>query len=809
MNNLTISNHIFHNFDVSVVMPFFRKMKEFRQVLPLNAYYFQRNGIEVVIAMDEDSEQEELLAFIKQYPFINWKVIANPTKHEWRNPTKAINVGIRHASKKYIMVCSPESQFYSDAIYLMRKTLEYYDGHFAIGTVAFAMEEDIKANRLSFLMPYGSIMAKTFDLKAIGGYDESLSDWGGDDDNIRARLEFSDIRKLFLPDVRLIHRELNREAILKRFYRNQALSPRKEFRLRYPLRAKVNNDTWGNDFNNVVYNWRQNRFAAEMIENYLNQFECYHIRDHKVFQQSYSRIVLAQSYNESEHIQSYLNNMGFYFDGIILLDDGSEDDTYETAEHPKLLIKAKKRRECFNDLENRNILLDIASFVPADWFCFIDIDERVSSVFCDFDSITSNREIDTVILKMVHIWNKDLDAYNADYPSSDNGIQNRLKMFRNIGHCKIITDKKKLHFDQVPYKSKMLFSNILLLHYGMDDEIKRESKYKRYRDEDLEKDQVSYEHIINEHPRLLKVSDIFLQNGKLSNPELSNSAIIRSSKRIAFTIDDLPVGEEICHLLLQHLEESKVKAIGFVVGNMIDEKGEYEDRIDFLWQWKKHGHLLANHTYSHLPLSKLSLNEFEKDVIRNKEILAPFMEGSPINYSFFRFPYLDYGNSAEQRSRAMTFLYEHSYTVVPVTIDTKDYIFNTLFSSALQNNDHDGMQYILEEYLAYTKAIIWFREHQAIQLAGKYLGQIMLVHANRINAYCLNKIIELARKQGYEFVPLHEVLNEPIYRHGSAIINNENLLSWEVEMGNKEFTRVSYPHINPKILEIYNNSLSS
>ena len=40
---------VWKNFDVSVVIPFYKKMAEFRRVFPLNRKYFERNGIEVVI----------------------------------------------------------------------------------------------------------------------------------------------------------------------------------------------------------------------------------------------------------------------------------------------------------------------------------------------------------------------------------------------------------------------------------------------------------------------------------------------------------------------------------------------------------------------------------------------------------------------------------------------------------------------------------------------------------------------------------------------------------------------------------------
>ena len=68
-----------------------------------------------------------------------------------------------------------------------------------------------------------------------------------------------------------------------------------------------------------------------------------------------------------------------YFVGFILLDDGSEDESYEDAVHEKLLFKFKQDRNNFNDLKNRNTLLDIASFFNSEWFCFMDLDERFDS----------------------------------------------------------------------------------------------------------------------------------------------------------------------------------------------------------------------------------------------------------------------------------------------------------------------------------------------------------------------------------------------------------------------------------------------
>jgi len=269
-------------------------------------------------------------------------------------------------------------------------------------------------------------------------------------------------------------------------------------------------------------------------------------------------------------------------------------------------------------------------------------------------------------------------------------------------------------------------------------------------------------------------------------------------KKIAITIDDLPYvafcaeeGVEITNMLLRHLRQNDVKTAGFVIGKIADESEKY----GLLRKWQSDGHLLANHTYSHPSLSDISSDDFEKDVIRNEKTLKPFLENNPLKY--FRFPYLDYGNTTEKRNTAINFLHKRSYTVVPVAVDTKDYIHNKFFTEAWLNYDAETMQYAIDKYLEYTKAVVEFCE----QFVNERFRQIMLLHANRINAYCLDRVITFLKSRKYEFVSLSEVLNEPVYWHGNARINSPKHI---LKSGDGKSERIKYPKIDPVILEAYN-----
>lgn len=482
---------VIHDFDVSVVMPFYKRFEEFELVFSKNAKYLQRNGIEVVISLDNPEEEDCLIKLIKTYPFVNWKLIVNKRKHSPRNPAKVINVGIRHATKSYIMVSDPEVEFFTDVIFELRQALEYYQKHYAVGKVAFVEMKDVvnrrKLNQLRF-MEYGSFMVEKKYLKAIQGYDESFKKWGGEDDNIRKRFDLIGLTRLLIPQAKSLHRE-------KVLRLKERLAESSSFGTGYVRKIYLPNivrpnKRWGKDFKKVAYDYQNNPFAEDLCRNYLKDFVKFQIKNDSVFSNRYQKIILCQSYNESELLQGFFDNVSQYFDGIIMLDDGSTDGTYQLAKHEKILLKVRKKRTGFDDLVNRNILLNLASFIKSEWYCFMDFDERFDARFMTLGKLNL-KGIDVVAFQFIHLWDEPA-LYNSEIYGLPNGIFRRLRMFRNVGRTQINTPKKKLHFTVTPLRKNILESPILVHHLGLLSKSNRLRKYNFYQSEDLEKDQQSY-----------------------------------------------------------------------------------------------------------------------------------------------------------------------------------------------------------------------------------------------------------------------------------------------------------------------------
>lgn len=513
-----------NNFDVSVILPFYKKLEVFKITIKRNQIYYQRNGIEVIIVMDEPSEQAELLLLIKEYPFINWKILVNERPHSWRNPAKAINVGIKNATKKYILVMGPDSEMATDIIFTMRKMSSYYANCFFTGKVAFVdYDFTVSESQLKTLSywSYGSIFIKREYLLQVGGYDENYESWGGDDDNIRARLQMLGLKKMNLYSSILIHRERKDELESHRKREKNSFSNRGLDELRhsfYPGEIIANNNFpggWGNDFEQNIYDWNKNIYAREICISYINKagFEKFNLHE-QAFKNNHKIVALVSAYNEEKLISDSLRHLEKYCDGIILLDDCSTDNTYVLAQSEKLLLKCRKReRNGFNDLLNRNLLLNLAFFFQTEFYFFMDVDERFDERYSDLYTVAKNTESDTICFYLVHLWDRETD-YRVDIPEpspiNEPGIIHRWRMFKNIGRMQIAGNK--LHFEAVPYRSKRYIAPILIQHFGMLNEKNRSLKYTRYKmeDENLKDRPDKYEYFLDYEVEVKPISEITL-----------------------------------------------------------------------------------------------------------------------------------------------------------------------------------------------------------------------------------------------------------------------------------------------------------
>lgn len=272
---------------------------------------------------------------------------------------------------------------------------------------------------------------------------------------------------------------------------------------------------------------------------------------------------------------------------------------------------------------------------------------------------------------------------------------------------------------------------------------------------------------------LLTLILIAVSFGENAYPQ-RNSSKPEFRRQVAITIDDLPVvstrqeikrQREITFKLLSHVTRNKVPAIGFVNESKLVVDGKRDEgRIALLQMWLNAGLELGNHTFSHNSLNQTPLAEFQEDVIRGEEVTRGLLAAKSMKLRYFRHPFLHTGREIEKKHEFEKFLAGRGYTVAPVTVDNSDWLFARAYDNATDRGDKAAIKRVGEAYVPYMESVFDFYEKQSVGLFGREIKQILLIHANSINADYFDKLAQMIKKRGYEFITLDQALEDEAYK---------------------------------------------
>lgn len=226
--------------------------------------------------------------------------------------------------------------------------------------------------------------------------------------------------------------------------------------------------------------------------------------------------------------------------------------------------------------------------------------------------------------------------------------------------------------------------------------------------------------------------------------------MVYAKKTVVITIDDLPfVGEYRnfhLNMMMETLVQQRVPATGFIIASEVRN-----DNWDMLHKFRDAGFDLGNHTYSHANLNRLSTAEYMQEISKADSLLKPVLTKP----KYFRYPYLAMSNGAK-RNAILCYLKQKHYTVAPITIDSKDFVFNQRLLSVPELKRREYLSELKPFYIDFIRQQTLKAEEQSHRNPEQ--TQILLIHANLLNAYVLPDIINLYKEQGYKFVSLKKAL---------------------------------------------------
>ena len=251
------------------------------------------------------------------------------------------------------------------------------------------------------------------------------------------------------------------------------------------------------------------------------------------------------------------------------------------------------------------------------------------------------------------------------------------------------------------------------------------------------------------------------------------------TRTVAITIDDLPfmgygLGlkgiQDETRRLLSALKRHRVPAIGFINEDKLEVAGEADARVALLQGWLDAGMELGNHGYGHVDFNSTPLERYQEAVLKGEVVTRRLLARRGAQPRYYRHPFTHAGTTREAKAAFEAFLAAHGYTVAPFTVEDADYFFAKAYADARRAGSTALSKRVRAAYLDHQDAMFAFYEAEARDLFGRDIPQILLIHANELNAHAMEDVLARLRRRGYAFVSLDAALRDEAYRSADGYV---------------------------------------
>lgn len=289
------------------------------------------------------------------------------------------------------------------------------------------------------------------------------------------------------------------------------------------------------------------------------------------------------------------------------------------------------------------------------------------------------------------------------------------------------------------------------------------------------------------------------------------SGVAQPARTIAVTFDDLPVvhddpraWEPITERLVGSIVSHRVPAIGFVNENKLVLNGRVDAaRAALLERWSRAGLDLGNHGRSHLDLHTAPRADYVRDIARGDSVTRAVLAASGRQPRWFRHPFLHTGRDLETRRHVDSSLAARGYRVAPVTVDNYDYIFAAAYRLTRARGDTAEARRIAATYLEYMERVVEYYERTSVALFGREIPQVLLLHANALNAETFDALARMLLRRGYAFIPLDRAVADSAYASRDEYVGPAGMTwlhRWAITEGRRDAILPGEPTV-PEFVE--------
>jgi peptidoglycan/xylan/chitin deacetylase (PgdA/CDA1 family) len=238
--------------------------------------------------------------------------------------------------------------------------------------------------------------------------------------------------------------------------------------------------------------------------------------------------------------------------------------------------------------------------------------------------------------------------------------------------------------------------------------------------------------------------------------------------------------------ILNTLAERRLQTALFVCGHRIDSP----DGRSLVSEWDTAGHLIANHSYSHLHYHGTSYENFAADFVRNVPVVERFRHHTRL----FRYPFLKAGDTVEKRDRFRALLRQHDYRNGAVTIDASDWYVDRRLRQRLGSDASASTDPYRDYYVAHLLDRGAYYRQLARDVLGHEIPHTLLLHHNIVNALFLPDVMAAFENAGWEWINASTAFEDPVFSRAPEAIPAGESLVWALAAEAGKFgDRLRYP----------------
>lgn len=271
----------------------------------------------------------------------------------------------------------------------------------------------------------------------------------------------------------------------------------------------------------------------------------------------------------------------------------------------------------------------------------------------------------------------------------------------------------------------------------------------------------------------------------------STAANPKPAGQIAFSFDDAPWGQggiltgpERTDSLIKKLADLKIDQVVFFC---VTARLGYHQGHQRLERYAAAGHLLGNHTHSHVRPSDHEAGGYIADVKEAHDSLQQF----PTFVPWFRYPWLDEGRTSQARDNIRAALDSLGYRNGYVTVDTWDWYLAQRFRLARREGKSIDLEKLGNLYVEMVWRAIVFYDSLAREILHRSPKHVLLLHENDLAALYIDNLVQRIRSHGWQIISPSEAYRDSLAVYIPDVLENNQgrIVAIAKERGYRGLTR--------------------